>query len=144
RWSSASSTEFFMSSPMTPCGPESVVMKPILTFSCCAAVGATTTAAAISAKPRDRGNVRTVTSFEMGPFCAKRRQSLACPESRARRRAGRDSLRNEGDGVDLDVHAGARRRRFHRRARGLHALHVLLEDAVEGGEVLHVAQEHAD
>src|SRR5215831_15915568 len=35
RWSSASSTEFFMYSPITPCGPESVVMKPILTF-CCA------------------------------------------------------------------------------------------------------------
>src|SRR5712692_2741215 len=38
---------------------------------------------------------------------------------------------NPGDRVDLDVDAGARRRRLHRRARRLHALEVLLEDLVE-------------
>src|SRR5882724_5220622 len=38
RWSSASSTEFFMCSPMAPCGPDRVVMKPI--FTVCADAGA--------------------------------------------------------------------------------------------------------
>src|SRR5262245_55430413 len=40
RWSSASSTEFFIDSPIEPCGPEKVEMKPILIDFCCADTGA--------------------------------------------------------------------------------------------------------
>jgi hypothetical protein len=40
-----------MYSPMTPCGPDSVVMNPIFTF-CCAAAGAAETSAAIASAPR--------------------------------------------------------------------------------------------
>src|SRR5436190_5009741 len=52
RCSTARSTDSFMNWPITPCGPENVLMKPILIF-CCAAAGpakanAATTAPAIS------------------------------------------------------------------------------------------------
>ena len=42
-----------MNSPITPCGPEKVLMKPILSFCCCASAGAvsdTVTAAAMAVK----------------------------------------------------------------------------------------------
>src|SRR4029450_1684456 len=48
--------------------------------------------------------------------------------------------RDPGDGVDLDVDAFSWRGRPHRGAGRLDALEVFLEDAVEDGEVVHVAQ----
>src|SRR5437667_2862684 len=57
RWSSASSTESFMCLPMTPAGPESEVMNPILTVS--AAAGETATTAARSPTRTARVIART-------------------------------------------------------------------------------------
>src|SRR5262245_29791492 len=47
-----------MSSPITPCGPESVVMKPIFSF-CCANAGAAATSAAMSPTNGARNGLRT-------------------------------------------------------------------------------------
>src|SRR5215813_12595813 len=122
-WSRASSTESFMCLPMTPAGPESVVMNPILSGS---AAGAwTTNTAARRARTRTPRSVRTGTP----PSCLAR-DSSTLP-------------RDPGDGVDLHVDPGARRAGFHRRAGRLHALEVIAEHAVEGVEVPHVAEEHA-
>jgi len=48
-WSSAISTDSFMNWPITPCGPENVLMKPILSFCCCACAGAAKESAAAMA-----------------------------------------------------------------------------------------------
>src|ERR1043166_4656864 len=124
RWSSASSTESFMCLPMTPAGPDSVLMKPILRGSAARAAPAAQSAAT-SARTRTPLHFRT----GLPPCLARDSSTLA---------------RNPGDGVDLHVHPGARRAGLHRGARGLHALEVVAEDAIEGVEVLHVTQEHAD
>src|SRR6185436_10863357 len=122
RWSSASSTESFMCLPMTPAGPDRVVMKPIFTGSAARACAAKS--AATSARTRTPRNVRT----GWPPCLARDSSTLA---------------RDPGDGVDLHVDAGARRARLHRGARRLHALEVVAKHAIERVEVLHVAQEHA-
>src|SRR6266568_3279731 len=113
---------------------------------------AATPAAVAAAPPR---NVRRVTfAIELPPCLGSVKEKAGktsqgyterpCPQNlRNGLPAPGQQSRDPGDAINLDIHALPGRRGLDGGAGGLHALEVLLEHAVEDGEIVHAAQEDA-